>query len=152
MKHIILTSGLLAATLSSSILLSGCGSVSNEQSHSIAGSVLGGIVGRQFGSGDGREIMTIVGAVVGGLIGGDMGRGLDQHDQRRVSQTLETAPNHRKVAWNNPNTNTQYAITPVNGAGQQCRDYVMDAWIDGRMQQVKGRACKNNQGQWVNAS
>jgi surface antigen len=28
---------------------------------------------------------------------------------------------------------------------------VMDAWIDGRMQQVKGRACKNNQGQWVNA-
>ena len=148
----VLTSGLIAVTLSSSVVLTGCGGVSNEQSHAIAGSVLGGVIGRQFGDGSGRDVMTIVGAVVGGMIGGNMGRGLDQQDQQRVSQTLETAPNYQKVAWNNPNTNTQYELTPVNGAGQQCRDYVMDAWIDGRMQQVKGRACKNEQGQWVNAS
>jgi surface antigen len=38
----------------------------------------------------------------------------------------------------------------VNGNRTVCRDYVMDAWIDGRMQQVKGRACKNNRGEWVN--
>jgi len=146
----VLTSGLIAATLSSSVLLSGCGGVSNEQTHTITGSVLGGVIGRQFGKGDGRDVMTIVGAVVGGMIGGNVGRGLDQQDQQRVNRTLDTAPNYKKVAWNNPNTNTQYAFTPVNGAGQKCRDYVMDAWIDGRMQQVKGRACKNNQGQWVN--
>ena len=152
MSKSILTTGLIAATLSSSFVLTGCGGVSNEQTHTIAGSVIGGVIGRQFGVGSGRDLMTVVGVVVGGMIGANMGRGLDQQDQRNVNQTLETAPNYQKVAWNNQNTNTQYEFTPVNGAGQQCRDYIMDAWIDGRMQQVKGRACKNDQGQWVNAS
>lgn len=155
----ILTTGLVAITLSSSVFLSGCGATSNEQSHTIAGSVVGGALGRQFGKGDGKDAMTIIGAVVGGMIGGSAGRRLDARDRQQVSQSLERTPNYQKVAWNNPNTNTDYEFTPinkyegkVNGTRTQCRDYVMDAYIDGRMQQVKGRACKNNQGQWVNAS
>ncbi len=154
-----LTTGLVAITLSATAVLSGCAGTSNEQKHSIAGSVIGGAIGHQFGKGDGKRAMTVIGAVVGGMIGGNAGRKLDQQDRRQVSQTLERAPNYQKVAWNNPNTNTNYEFTPinkyegkVNGSRTQCRDYVMDAWIDGRMQQVKGRACKNNQGQWVNAS
>jgi len=150
-KKSALTMGLVALTLSSTMTLTGCGASSNEQTHTILGSVIGGALGHQFGKGDGKNAMTIVGAIVGGMIGGNMGRGLDQRDQQKVNRTLDTAPNYQKVAWNNQNTNTQYEFTPVNGAGQQCRDYVMDAYIDGRMQQVKGRACKNNQGQWVNA-
>ena len=121
--------------------------------------MLGGVLGHQFGKGSGRTAMTIIGAVAGGLIGGNIGRGLDQEDQRRVSQTLETAPDNQKVVWENPNTRTNYEFTPVNqyqgnvnGQAAQCRDYVMDAWIDGRMQQVKGRACKNSSGQWVNTN
>jgi len=155
----ILTTGLIAITLSTSALLTGCGATSNEQSHAILGSVIGGAVGRQFGQGDGKHVMTIVGAVVGGMIAGNMGRRLDQRDQQKISQSLEQTPNYQKVAWNNNNTNTQYQFTPVNkyegnvnGTRTQCRDYVMDAWIDGRMQQVNGRACKNSQGQWINAS
>ncbi|HIP94723.1 MAG TPA: glycine zipper 2TM domain-containing protein, partial [Leucothrix sp.] len=132
---------------------------SNEQTHTIAGSVIGGALGHQFGKGDGKKAMTIVGAIVGGMIGGNMGRRLDRNDNRRVSQSLESTPNYQKVAWNNNNTNTQYTFTPVNkyegkinGYQTQCRDYIMDAYIEGRMQQIKGRACKNSQGQWVNAS
>jgi len=158
-KKSALTTGLVALTLSSSVMLSGCGGVSNEQTHTILGSVLGGAAGHQFGKGDGKRVMTVVGAIVGGMIGGNVGRGLDQHDQQKVNQSLETAPNYQKVAWDNQNTNTQYEFTPinkyegnVNGSRTQCRDYVMDAYIDGRMQQVQGRACKNNQGQWVNAT
>lgn len=154
----ILTSGLIALTFSSSVVLTGCAGTSNEQTHTIMGSVLGGVAGRQFGKGSGRDAMTIVGAVVGGMIGGNMGRNLDHKDKQQVSHALDTAPNYRKVAWNNPNSNTDFEFTPVNkhegtvnGYRTQCRDYVMDAWIDGRMQQVKGRACRNNQGQWVNA-
>jgi len=93
------------------------------------------------------------------MIAGNMGRRLDRNDNRRVSQSLESTPNYQKVAWNNNNTNTQYEFTPVNkyegkinGYQTQCRDYIMDAYIEGRMQQIKGRACKNSQGQWVNAS
>ena len=158
-KKTILTSGLVALTLSTSVMLNGCAGASNEQTHTIAGSVIGGALGHQFGKGDGRKAMTIVGAIVGGMIGGNMGRRLDRNDNRRVSQSLESTPNYQKVAWNNNNTNTQYEFTPVNkyegkinGYQTQCRDYVMDAYIEGRMQQIKGRACKNSQGQWVNAS
>ncbi len=158
-KKSILTSGLVALTLSTSVMLNGCAGASNEQTHTIAGSVLGGVIGHQFGKGDGQKAMTIVGAIVGGMIGGNMGRRLDRNDSQRVAQSLESTPNYQKVAWNNQNTNTQYTFTPVNkyegkinGYQTQCRDYVMDAYIEGRMQQVKGRACKNSQGQWVNAS
>jgi len=158
-KKTILTSGLVALTLSTSVMLNGCAGASNEQTHTIAGSVIGGALGHQFGKGDGKKAMTIVGAIVGGMIGGNMGRRLDRNDNRRVSQSLESTPNYQKVAWNNNNTNTQYTFTPVNkyegkinGYQTQCRDYIMDAYIEGRMQQIKGRACKNSQGQWVNAS
>jgi len=158
-KKSILTSGLVALALSTSVMLNGCAGASNEQTHTIAGSVIGGAIGHQFGKGDGRKAMTIVGAIVGGMIGGNMGRRLDRNDSQRVAQSLESTPNYQKVAWNNENTNTQYEFTPVNkyqgkinGYQTQCRDYVMDAYIEGRMQQVKGRACKNSQGQWVNAS
>lgn len=156
----VLTTGLVTLTLSTSVLLGGCSSnPSNEQTHTIAGSVIGGIIGHQFGKGDGKDAMTIVGAVVGGMIGGNIGRRLDEEDQRRVSQTLETAPNYQKVAWDNQRTAAKYEFTPVNkyegrvnGTRTICRDYVMDAWIDGRKQQVNGRACKNNRGQWINAT
>lgn len=155
-----LTTGLMSLILASSATLSGCAGASKEQSSTIVGSIIGGAAGYQFGKGKGKRVATVLGAIAGGMIGGNVGRGLDQQDQRRVNQTLETAPVNQKVAWNNQNTNTNYEFTPttekyqgnVNGQATQCRDYVMDAWIDGRMQQVNGRACKNGNGQWVNAT
>ncbi len=155
----VLTTGLITVFISSSVILSGCAGSSKEQQSAIAGSIIGGAIGHQFGKGKGKDVMTVVGAIAGGMIGGNIGRGLDQQDQRRVNQTLETAPNYQKVAWENPNTRTNYEFTPtssyqgnVNGQQSQCRDYVMDAWIDGRMQQIKGRACKDARGQWVNVN
>lgn len=154
-----ITTGVVATMLTSSFLLTGCGGTSREQTGAIVGSVVGGAVGHQFGKGKGKHVMTVVGAVAGGLIGGNVAREMDRKDQQRVNHSLETAPNYQKVAWENEQTNKQYTFTPVNqyegnvnGQRTQCRDYVMDAWIDGRMQQVKGRACKNEQGQWVNTN
>lgn len=159
-KTSMMTTGLMSLILVSTATLSGCAGSSKEQNSTIIGSVLGGAAGYQFGKGKGKRVATVLGAIAGGMIGGNVGRGLDQQDQRRVNQTLETAPRNQKVAWNNTNTNTNYEFTPVtekyqgnvNGQATQCRDYVMDAWIDGRMQQVNGRACKNNSGQWINAT
>ncbi len=154
-----MTTGLIAIMLTSTAVLSGCAGATKEQQSTIIGSVLGGVAGHQFGKGKGKTAMTIIGSIAGGMIGGNIGRGLDQQDQQQVNQTLETAPNYKKVAWENPNTRTNYEFTPVNkyegnvnGQRTQCRDYVMDVWIDGRMQQVNGRACKNSKGQWVNAT
>jgi len=159
-KNSIMTVGLITIFMTSSAILSGCAGASKEQTSTIVGSVLGGAAGYQFGKGKGKRVATVLGAIAGGMIGGNVGRGLDQQDQQRVSQTLESAPRNQKVVWNNSNTNTNYELTPVtekyqgnvNGQATQCRDYVMDAYIDGRMQQVNGRACKNNNGQWVNAT
>jgi len=159
-KKSIKTTGLMSLILLSAATLSACGGSSKEQTSTILGSVIGGAAGYQFGDGKGQRVATVLGAIAGGLIGGNVGRGLDQQDQQRVSRTLDTAPQNQKVAWQNPGTNTNYELTPVtekyqgnvNGQTTQCRDYVMDAWIDGRMQQVSGRACKNANGQWVNAS
>ena len=155
----ILMAGLIATVFSSSVVLTGCAGASREQKGAILGSVLGGAAGHQFGKGKGKDVMTVVGAVVGGMIGGNVGREMDRQDQQKISHTLETAPNYKKVSWDNQRTNKQYTFTPVNnyegnvnGSRTTCRDYMMDVYIDGRMQQVKGRACKNNQGQWINAS
>ncbi len=159
-KTSILTTGLMSVILVSTATLSGCAGSSKESQSAVVGSILGGAAGYQFGKGKGKRVATVLGAIAGGMIGGNIGRGLDQQDQRQVNQTLETAPVNQKVAWNNQSTNTNYEFTPVtekyqgnvNGQATQCRDYVMDAWIDGRMQQVNGRACKNGNGQWVNAT
>ena len=159
-KKSVVTTGLITIFMTSTAILSGCAGASREQTSTIIGSVLGGAAGHQFGKGDGKKVATILGAIAGGMIGGNIGRGLDQQDQQRVSQSLETTPRNQKVAWSNPNTQTDYEFTPVtekyqgnvNGQRTQCRDYVMDAWIDGRMQQINGRACKNSEGQWINAA
>jgi len=156
----VVTTGLITIVMTSSAVLSGCAGASKEQTSTIVGSVIGGAVGYQFGSGKGKNVATVLGAIAGGMIGGNVGRGLDQQDQQRVNQTLETAPKNQKVVWNNPSTQTDYEFTPVtekyqgnvNGQTTQCRDYVMDAFIDGKMQQVNGRACKNSSGQWVNTN
>ena len=159
-KKSLMTTGLLTIFMTSSAVLSGCAGASKEQQSTIIGSVIGGVAGHQFGKGKGKTAATILGTIAGGMIGGNIGRGLDQQDQQRVNQSLETTPRNQRVACSNPNTKTNYEFTPVtekyqgnvNGQATQCRDYVMDAWIDGRMQQVNGRACKNSNGQWINAS
>lgn len=38
------------------------------------GSIVGGLLGHQFGRGDGRRAATVVGAVMGGAIGNELGR------------------------------------------------------------------------------
>ncbi|HIQ15449.1 MAG TPA: glycine zipper 2TM domain-containing protein [Leucothrix sp.] len=73
-KKSILTGSIIALTLSSSVILSGCGATSNEQTNTIAGSVIGGAIGYQFGRGNGQKAATVGGAILGGIIGGNAGR------------------------------------------------------------------------------
>ena len=110
----IMTTGIIAIMLTSTAILSGCAGASKEGKGAVVGSVIGGVVGHQLGGGRGKTAMTIIGAIAGGMIGGNIGRGLDQQDQQRVNQSLETAPNNQKVAWENPNTKTNYEFTPTN--------------------------------------
>lgn len=73
-KKTILSSAIMAVALSSSIVLTGCSSPSNGQARAIAGSVIGGVIGHQFGRGSGKKAATVAGAIVGGVIGSNAGR------------------------------------------------------------------------------
>jgi len=50
------------------------GSRSDSYTPTIAGAIVGGVVGNQFGKGRGKDVMTVAGALLGGSIGNDMGK------------------------------------------------------------------------------
>lgn len=151
--------GVLVASLSSAVLLSGCAGtgMSNSESSAVIGSIVGGAIGREFGGGHGRRVTTILGAAIGGYIGASLGRNLDSYDQNHVNTALNNTPDNRQVQWNNSNSGTHYAFTPtssyqtsVNNSPTRCRDYTMLVDMGGTPERVKGVACFVN-GQWVNA-
>ncbi len=63
---------------------------SNSAVPTIAGAILGGAIGNQFGKGSGRDAMTIAGTLLGGAIGHDMG-------DRHVGPGYETMQRRCKV-------------------------------------------------------
>lgn len=150
---------MLTAVMGIAIGLSGCSSsggaytaADTARVRTIAGTVIGGVVGHQFGKGRGKKVATIAGAVLGGYLAGTM----TPYSRQQTNTALES---NTSSSWTEPGTNNNYTVTPtntytstVNGHQSTCRNYTMDAYIDGRMQQVKGRACKDANGQWVSQS
>ena len=158
----LVSKGLLTTTLASTLIISGCassgsngyggGGITNDQARVIAGSVLGGVIGHQMGKGKGKTAATIIGALLGGYIGSVM----SNQSRQRTNSALNRAPDYQPTTWTEPQSNNQYTVTPtrtynaqVNGQQSVCRDYKMDAYIDGRLEQVTGRACRDNSNQWV---
>lgn len=66
--------------------------------YTIAGTILGGVVGHQFGGGSGRHVATAAGSVLGAVIGHDLGR---SHAYDRTYTTVErrcqTVDDYREV-------------------------------------------------------
>lgn len=60
----------------------------NDATPTIAGAVVGGVVGNQFGHGSGKAAATAAGALLGGAIGNDIGR--DRDPAYRVERRCET--------------------------------------------------------------
>ena len=119
---------------------------------SVLGGIIGGVTGSQIGRGDGRRAATIAGALIGLLIGKSIGRQMDQVDQYCTGQTLEYARDRQPITWYNPDNRTQYSVTPTSTyqteSGRYCREYVTQAALGGRGQQVYGTACRQPDGSW----
>jgi surface antigen len=133
-------------------LLSGVFSTSTENIvGSALGAAAGGLLGSQFGKGSGKTTMTIAGVLAGALAGGAIGRSMEPVDQACVSRTLENTPTGQTVAWQNPDSQSSYWVTPTKtyqSGGAPCREYVTDAVIDGRREKVYGTACRQADGSW----
>lgn len=142
------------AVLAAAVVLSGCTTgVSREQTGGVIGGALGGILGSQVGGGRGTTAAIIVGTLAGAAIGGSIGRTMDAVDRAQVATALEQAPDNRTVAWQNPNTGNSYEVRPdrtFRSGGRDCREYTLLTYIDGRPQEVRGTACRDAQGNWIN--
>lgn len=116
----------------------------------VLGGAIGGLAGSQIGDGTGRLIAVAAGTLAGVIIGGEIGKSMDKADQLCFDQALEHAPDGSKIVWND--NDTQYAVTPQEtvqeDGGRYCREYYMDANVQGRTQQVVGTACRQPDGSW----
>jgi surface antigen len=119
------------------------------------GAVAGGVIGNQFGSGDGKVLATALGAVVGGIVGSEIGKSLDDNDRRQAAAAelaaLERGQSGVAQPWRNPDSGHYGMVVPgkpYKRAAQDCRDYTHTIYIDGRPQTMRGTACRNPDGTW----
>lgn len=64
----------------------------------IAGAVIGGILGHQVGGGRGNDLATVGGAIAGGAVGASVGRNIGQQPTTRDVQRCNTVPSQAEPA------------------------------------------------------
>ena len=122
-----------------------------QQTGAVTGAVVGGVVGSTIGGGTGRTVAIVAGTVAGALFGSHIGKRMDEADRLKAAQALEDLPSGQASKWKNPDTGTEYSMTPTRtyqtGTGP-CRDFTVDAKIDGKPEKVQGSACRQSDGTW----
>jgi surface antigen len=140
-----------------SLVLQGCSGQMNKQGGgTLIGGLAGGLLGAQFGQGEGKLLATGVGALAGALIGGQVGKTMDEYDKQLAEkssrQALEFSPSGNSVAWQNPDNGHSGSITPIKtfkaNNGNYCREYVQEVTIGGEKQKAYGKACRQPDGNW----
>lgn len=122
-----------------------------QEKGTVGGAVIGAAVGSTIGSGSGRTAAIAIGTIAGAVIGRHVGKEMDDADRLKAAQALETAPTGQRSAWKNPDTGAQYTMTPTHtyqSASGPCRDFEVDAVVDGKSQKVRGKACRQPDGSW----
>ena len=134
-----------------SLGLSGCASMTKEDTGTLAGGVIGGLVGSRFGGGTGQVLATGAGALIGAYIGGKIGKTMDTQDRMKVQQALETSKTGQSVSWRNPDSGNRYTVSPTKtyySDNRPCRQFKTTAIINGKQEIVYGKACRDSRGKW----
>src|SRR5699024_10948897 len=147
---------LLAALVATVALASGCadtGGWNTGDTGALLGGVVGGVAGHQVGGGRGKTIATVAGAVVGSMVGRRLGQRMSNQDRRQFGNTLATNSTGQTSSWNSGSTNDYYEVTPTSDTyysnNRTCREFTMQARVDGQPDQVRGTACQQADGSWV---
>ena len=121
----------------------------------LSGAALGGLLGAQFGSGEGRLVTTGAGVLLGALVGSEIGRSMDHVDRMRANEAVTrsySAPLGETIYWNNPRSGYAGTVTPMrdgtSARGQYCREFRQTITIDGRLAEGVGTACRQADGTW----
>lgn len=132
--------------------LVGCADITKQDVGVLTGGVVGGVIGSHVGGGAGRTACILGGSIIGAMIGGSVGKSMDELDQMKMNQALESNHCNQSSSWVNPDSGNRYSITPKrtysNDYGQPCREYTTTAIIGGKRQQIYGTACRTADGSW----
>lgn len=112
------------------------------------GGVAGGIIGNQVGQGD--VAATAVGTLLGAALGTAVGAKMDAADRACTHQVLQYAEENVPVSWRNGATT--YVVTPlavVEQRGRHCRNVLVVATSNGRTVNVRKRACRGTDANWL---
>jgi surface antigen len=141
--------------LTAALVLAACENPpTKQQVGAVSGAVIGGVVGSTIGGGTGRTVAIVAGTVAGGLLGSHIGKRMDEADRIKAAQSLESTRTGETSTWRNPDTGDQYAMTPTktyNSINGPCRDFTMNATVEGKPEQVEGTACRQPDGSWKQA-
>jgi surface antigen len=144
--------GLAALAMAAALALAACETPpTKQQVGAVSGAVIGGVVGSTIGGGSGRTVAIVAGTVAGAVLGGRIGQKMDEADRIKAGQALETVPTGHRSSWKNPDTGAVYTVTPArtyDAGGTPCRDFTVDATVDGRPEKVNGTACRQADGSW----
>jgi surface antigen len=118
----------------------------------VIGGAAGGLLGSGIGRGSGRVAAIVGGTLVGALVGGSLGRDLDAADRAHVARALEYVPSRQATAWQNPDRDATYQVTPLDTwqgpDGRYCREFQTTAIVGGERQELYGTACRQPDGSW----
>lgn len=121
----------------------------------VAGAVIGGLVGNQFGGGTGRALLTAAGAVAGGFLGNHIFKrtAKSEYEKDAAQRALNSGASGQKIAWSDSRTHESGYFTPLNtkrmSDGRVCRDFRRGLTVDGKeVDETTGTACKKSNGQW----
>ena len=121
----------------------------------LVGAAIGGLVGSQIGGGTGNKIAIGAGVVAGGFLGNKIGKSLDCQDQQYHYDTTQNALESQKTGetakWANPDSGHSGEVTPTRtytSEGQPCRDFTQTIYLDGEIEEIKGTACRQDDGTW----
>ncbi len=142
-----------------SMSLAGCEATmpSKEAIGTVGGAGVGAVIGSRFGGGEGRVAAVAVGTLLGAVAGNLIGASMDSSDTVETQAVLNKAETGQPVAWTNPDTKSQYEVTPTsdtyqNDSGQDCREYTTVGIIDGKRETINGTACRQADGTWKAAT
>lgn len=146
---------ILAAATIAALAVTGCSNYpygpTQQDIGMVIGGALGGALGSQIGGGTGRTVAIVAGTLLGAAVGGNIGRSMDEVDRMRTAQALENVRTGVPSSWRNPDTGNEYMVTPTRtyeSASGPCREYSVDAVIEGRREVVYGTACRQPDGTW----
>jgi surface antigen len=146
-----------ATALTAALAISGCANDAgpNQTGGALMGAALGGLLGSQFGHGDGRLAMTALGTLAGAAVGSNVGKRLDDVDHQRMREAEQRAygaPINETIVWNNPNSGHSGYVRPVRdgrrSSGEYCREFQSEINVGGQREKGYGTACQQPDGSW----